>query len=482
MAQHPRPGSTKSLPYYPYSLSSSAPGLSPTVNSSLPAVYPTHPVSSGSPTSPTSGLPVYTPPPGVSMTSYPGPIYIPTTVNSGSVTSSSALSTSSTPSSTCMPSESVVTLPAACPVDDGMLIQDADGVYYRLSCDMDANPGSYSQTQAPSSFNDCFASCDAAAGCSGFSYYGPPGGLASGVCYLKTGTITFTNEDLNSISAFIEDEAALCSPAGTTSSLLSSSTLPPSSYAPPAVTTSSSSSTNPISDMPSVTTLSSSSSAPLLTYYETPFVTSPTSTSAIETGGTTSAGNSASTETSYADYSQCPYLDGTIYTDSQGEEYDIHCSSDSSAGLLDVVAAEGGGLQDCLDYCDANDECAALTYSGDDSQEYGNCYLKNSAGQISKTTNSDVQVAVKRDFTAPTTTTAVVTATYTPAYDTATPTPTRCLMNNYAATDDVDDGFCRLDLPFDMRIFNVTSRTIFPSSNGVRITHHPRPIFDRPAH
>ncbi|KAF1346712.1 hypothetical protein BDV97DRAFT_224746 [Delphinella strobiligena] len=69
----------------------------------------------------------------------------------------------------------------------------------------------------------------------------------------------------------------------------------------------------------------------------------------------------------------CPASNATLYTDSNRNTYEIHCSQDNSYTSYDTVTIAAGGFSACFASCDNLTACAGFTYVGLDG---GRCYLK----------------------------------------------------------------------------------------------------------
>jgi hypothetical protein len=157
--------------------------------------------------------------------------------------------------------------PASCPTDDRKTIRDNNGVAYQVLCASDVaaqNGGDQSGVAASSSFNDCFALCDAAvmigdAGrCTGFTYTSQLNGAGGGTCYLKSGTsYTIGTAGTNYVGAIRQADVGTSSSSSVV--LTSTSSVVPSSSG--SAVPSSSSSVVP-SSTSSVVSSSSSSAVP----------------------------------------------------------------------------------------------------------------------------------------------------------------------------------------------------------------------------
>ncbi|KAG9808810.1 hypothetical protein KCU63_g21845, partial [Aureobasidium melanogenum] len=127
---------------------------------------------------------------------------------SSSSSASSSSATSSTVSSTTVSSSATASSSASaslCPQANGQIVTDANGKTYNVTCSSDNSVGSYTNTQASSSYLDCMTACDAASssGCQGFTYVGGANGAGSGTCWLKTSMGTYTANGNNYISAVL---------------------------------------------------------------------------------------------------------------------------------------------------------------------------------------------------------------------------------------------------------------------------------------
>ncbi|PNS21330.1 Chitin deacetylase [Sphaceloma murrayae] len=412
------------------------------------------------------------------------------------------------------PGTEPVDTPAECPVDSGTVVRDSNGIEYRLGCNLDSLPNSYQAIESPGDFNYCFEYCDNSPNCAGFTFTGLPNGQGPGSCFLKAGPVQFGPSNPNLVSAIritpgsgsstrsMEMTMSMSSgPTGSASMILSSSSSGLVGYtggsSSSSIVTSSSSGSSislpgytepttssgtsitstvslpdyagPSSQSSSTTVSSSSPTSISLTDYVGPTTSSAPSTTPSTPTNTGLPGYPIST-----DEDKCPSIDGEIVSDAQGYQYNVTCQADSDGGSFRTVPASGGGLQYCLAQCSNEDTCNGLTYFADETQEDGNCYLKREPGDVFRTNSPYLQVAIRipgGPVTATTTTATATTASSTTAAPTAytgEPTPTPCpIVQNYGTLDDTDDGYCELVLPFDMRIYETTTRDVFPSSNGI---------------
>jgi len=70
----------------------------------------------------------------------------------------------------------------------------------------------------------------------------------------------------------------------------------------------------------------------------------------------------------------CPAGDGTVFTDTSGIAYIIHCNMDNSYSSDDAVQVSMGGYSECFSACSSSRSCAGFTYVG---LSDGDCYLKS---------------------------------------------------------------------------------------------------------
>ncbi|KAJ9121863.1 hypothetical protein QFC22_002486 [Naganishia vaughanmartiniae] len=358
----------------------------------------------------------------------------------GASANSFATNISSTASSTSTSAPSITT--GYCPSTDGQVLTDANGFNYTVHCASDSSTGSYSSVSATSSYMDCMTACDSASatGCLGFTYVGGAGGKGGGQCYLKQGSIgTFTPSGSNLISAVLVESGSSAS-SSTSDTVTASSTVSPTSpspsvlpnYCPSAdgqiitdangfnytVRCSSDSSTGSYTSvgatksyMDCMTACDSASSTGCLgfTYVGganglgggqcylksgsigtfTASGTNLISAVLVGSGSSTPSGTVSAIATSTATSAPastnfCPSADGQNITDSNGSNYTVHCSSDSSVGSYSSANAATSYL-DCMTACDseAANGCIGAVYVGrSNGVGPGICWLKRNMGAV----------------------------------------------------------------------------------------------------
>lgn len=197
-------------------------------------------------------------------------------------------------------SAQVIPTASQCPSANGQTITDNNGSTYKVTCSSDNSVGSYSNTDASSSYLDCMTACDTAvsAGCKGFTYVGGTGGVGSGICWLKKSMGTYTTASSRYISAVKISDAV------------------------------SSANTN---------------------------VASTLATSVSSTASVSSAAVASSTNL-------CPSGNFTTYIDTAGSNWQVLCGFDTSPGSFGSTSAST--FQSCLQACKTTTNCAAVTYIG----------------------------------------------------------------------------------------------------------------------
>lgn len=74
----------------------------------------------------------------------------------------------------------------------------------------------------------------------------------------------------------------------------------------------------------------------------------------------------------------CPSYNNTAWTDYNGNQYEIACGSDFTAGILDIVSVMS--FESCLEACDSTYTCSGVAYLGGNGA--GTCYIRNGDGQF----------------------------------------------------------------------------------------------------
>jgi hypothetical protein len=319
-----------------------------------------------------------------------------------------------------------------CPSVDGQVITDPNGLNYTVHCASDSSTGSYSSTSATKSYMDCMTACGSASatGCLGFTYVGGANGLGGGTCYLKSGSIgTFTPSGNNLVSAVLVGSGPTSSDTAittaTTSSPLASPNYCPSAdgqtitdtngfnYTVHCTSDSSTASYTSVgaakSYMDCMTACDSASSSGCIGFTYVggangfgggqcylksgslgTLITSGKnliSAARIGSGSSTTSDTVSGTPTSTATSAPastnfCPSADGQIITDTNGSNYTVHCSSDSSVGSYSSANAASSYLE-CMTACDSDaaNGCIGAVYVGrSNGVGPGICWLKRNMG------------------------------------------------------------------------------------------------------
>ncbi|KAK3113280.1 hypothetical protein LTR53_009564, partial [Teratosphaeriaceae sp. CCFEE 6253] len=244
-----------------------------------------------------------------------------TTTSSSSSTSSQTQTSSSSTSSQGSPSASAVCQNQTASID-------ANGVTYAIYCGSDSTEGSFvDRVFSGGNYTQCESFCDSQTGCAAFTW--APGTGGGGVCYLKHGPSSPT------------------APVGSNPALyVAGFVAQPSSSSSP------------------VTSGSSSS------------VAGPGSASSSTTGMASSVSNSASPSSTVV----CPpALNNTQLTDSNGKNYTIRCSSDTTGGSFASQVYGSGDFTQCMAGCDNQTGCTGWTWNKYHPGNGGVCYFKGSA-------------------------------------------------------------------------------------------------------
>jgi hypothetical protein len=274
--------------------------------------------------------------------------------------------------------------PASCPTDDRKTIRDNNGVAYQVLCASDVaaqNGGAEGGGTVTSSFNDCFALCDAAvlnggAGrCTGFTYVGQVNGAGARNCYLKSGTsYTIGAAGTNNVGAIRQADVGTSSVVSSSSSSAvpsSSSSVVPSSTS--SVVSSSSSSAVPSSSSSVVpsssnSTVPSSSSSVVLSSSSSVLLVSITSTSS-------SVGVATPTPTS-----ACFAFDDRDPQNFAGTSYMIACTAVIYPYGSFVQQPAPNNWNDCPIICNTLSGCTGFWYSGGViGVGPGTCFFSNAA-------------------------------------------------------------------------------------------------------
>ncbi|KAK5999914.1 hypothetical protein QM012_005002 [Aureobasidium pullulans] len=341
-----------------------------------------------------------------------------TSSSTSSASSSSAFS--STVSSTTVSSSATASSSASaslCPQANGQIVTDANGKTYNVTCSSDNNVGSYSNTQASSSYLDCMTACDAASssGCQGFTYVGGANGAGSGTCWLKQSMGAYIASGNNYISAVlvVNSNSNVVSLSSSSSSVSSStgSSSSTSSVSPTSSSVSSSSSSTSSSSSSSSTVSSSSSSVSSSTSSSSSSsVTSSSSSSSTSSSSTVSSSSSSSTVSSSSS-SSASSSSSSMATTLSTSTASASASSSTALSLPTGFSSYGcfiDGSTRALPYnaysrsdntpykCASTCQSLGYKYAG---TEYGSeCWCSNSA-PTSSTKATDCNMACSGDST-----------------------------------------------------------------------------------
>lgn len=125
----------------------------------------------------------------------------------------------------------------------------------------------------------------------------------------------------------------------------------------------------------------------------------------------------------------CPGANGTVYTDTQGQAYNIYCQRYSNAaGISTTYPVTNVTFNDCMIACDNTVRCGMVQFTTSPSgSDYGNCGLKraliNTAGSAILTTSQQVHLAQRVDLSEVGAVVTTTTATTTPPAASSTPAP-----------------------------------------------------------
>jgi len=224
---------------------------------------------------------------------------------------------------------------------------------------------------------------------------------------------------------------------------------------------------------------------------------------------TTSPGPATDSGSPYTGTSfYCPDIDNTIVTDTTGFQYKTYCKADSNGQYYKLLRVQTGGIRNCLVQCSQDTNCKAASFVGAAGQDAGSCYLKSVPGLMTSSASDFSQFAIKVSEGSPqsddegdqestmssptsspassmmsqyvpestmTTTTSSQDTSSTPSNVALPPysqdgTAMRCVILDKAADEPTDDGYCVINLPFSIQLFNQSSNVIYPNINGVSIS------------
>ncbi|KAI5271288.1 hypothetical protein E4T47_05393 [Aureobasidium subglaciale] len=258
-----------------------------------------------------------------------------------SSTSSSAAASSTKSSSTSSSASATSSSPS--------LATNSAGSVYSLFYSSDSGQGSFTNTQASSSYTDCMTACDTNSKCTAFTYVGGKNGAGSGTCWLKT---------------------QMGNPVSAGSNVLTGSRVSLG------VKAGSSSSSSAISSASGFVTASG--------------------TSAKSAASSTS---SSTTPTATSTAAVCPGSNNTIFTDtSSGVQFLVECGIDHAGGDLSMVYVKD--FAGCIATCAQTTGCVDVSLSGTA------CYMKKSVGSVvnssgvkgAKLIVNDANILVQKKF------------------------------------------------------------------------------------
>ncbi|THY03562.1 hypothetical protein D6D03_04286 [Aureobasidium pullulans] len=201
----------------------------------------------------------------------------------------------------------------------------------------------------PSTFQQCFATCDGRPDCTSFTFH-------ANQCYIKRVNGPYISSGGDYIQASQNPvRGNLVTVTGATTTRTTTTT-----------TTTSSSATISNTGVPSVVSSSGSS---------------------LTGSSTTSAATGIVSQASYS----CPANDRQQVVDSNGLIYTIGCNSDSTGG--GTLTGSARSFNDCFGYCDQTAGCNGFTYNG-------NCYLKLNFNNIAFQSATDGRMAAIRQVQA----------------------------------------------------------------------------------
>jgi len=231
------------------------------------------------------------------------------------------------------PAPSATATSAAAVCQNNTVQTDDQGVTYTIYCDSNTNGGAFaSQGYASGDFTQCEPYCDAMQGCSTWVWGPYPD--SGGICYAKQApqTPTFSSGDVGYVAGFKASSVSSSSSIGTSTTITKSSTI-------------------------------TSSSAGTLSNHNVI---------------ASSTASSMSSSVSPIASASCPSANNTQLTDSNGTNYTIYCSSDTSGGSFASQSFVTGDFTQCMDACDNQTSCAAWTW-GSYPTTGGVCYFKDSS-------------------------------------------------------------------------------------------------------
>ncbi|KAF2481522.1 hypothetical protein BDY17DRAFT_189902 [Neohortaea acidophila] len=455
------------------------------------------------------------------------PITVNNTLPANSTATSTATSTTTSPAAPPCPTSSAALCGSnsTSPNTTSTTCSSAGGNTYNTTCGVEYSGTTINTTGIVGlppqkraieyTLGDCQTLCDRYKACVAFNY-----NHTSDECTLLS-TVTSQKKAPGAIAAAVppQDLAQKTNPPTTTTtpmstmgstvtSTVSSGVIKPVStpsssssmtMSTPISTTSTTSSTTSSSSSASssVSSTSSHSSSSTTTSTSSSSTASPTSTSTSTTSSTTSSTTASGTPSTFDP--MCPAANGTGFTDTAGNLYEVLCNTNFEPGAFNDSSFATLGA--CIDACHeqsagSDGPCVAVSYTD------GPCYFH--FGFTDQTNDTGVDAAVLASYIKAT------PATYTPASSTSTSTsttatsssissssssvtsaptssssasttstsssstrtgylvlasPTPCSFDDPAGSDE-DDNYCPITLPFAMQIYSKSSMTTYASTNG----------------
>ncbi|MCJ1483954.1 hypothetical protein MMC06_004122 [Schaereria dolodes] len=312
-----------------------------------------------------------------------GPSISTESISSAATAISASSSTIATGTSSTISSAVSTSTSYPCPASVGGVYQNSDGSTYEIFCGTDFEYNDLAAVST-SSFGACIAACSAyvpsasvfdGQSCVAVTWVGPNPNGAN--CYLKYSISQVVYGTSN------YDSARLVSynPSSIAVSVLSSTTS--STSIGTSATSTGASTTSGIYGYSSVSSSSSSS----IGGYGSNSVSSSSST-------ISASGSSSSIQPASSSY-PCPASNGTLYTDSENQSYNLYCGANLEYSDLPSVTVDS--FEACIFACDnyvanasvfGGQSCTAVTYVGPNPNG-GNCYLKYAITDVVYGTNYD---------------------------------------------------------------------------------------------
>lgn len=305
----------------------------------------------------------------------------------------SAIAKAANPTSTSTTSSTPTATALSCPSANNTMYNATNGANFMIECGIDRSGGDMGMVYvAAGSISQCLEKCANTTGCQDVS-------LSGSACYMKSKIMTAQgNSGIVGGRIMLASSASSSSASASTTSASStgSSSKASLTMATSTIASSSGSSSNLASSSSNSSSLASStiasSSGSSSGHASSTTGSSGSSSSLASSSGSSSSLASSTTGSSTASASPtstlCPATNNQTLTDTNGNNYTIHCSADSSVGSYANAQAAKSYL-DCMTQCDKSTGCTAFTYVGGTyGSGSGTCWLKNSAsGMVSAATN-----------------------------------------------------------------------------------------------